>query len=349
MVLLPMRARAFGIAFAMAVTSQGLFAAVPASAVQAPWNIQVGGGDFMATSLNRFYPANITVHRGDVVNFNWAGFHTVTFNPPAGKSVLDYVGPPGVSGSNTLSTASTVVNGTPTFGPGPGGPPPFTLNIGAGLPAGDYKFQCMLHQFMHGVITVSNESQLPSTDAQNQALAQTQIAADMARAAKLNNELVSHPEDHVQVGASTRVVELLNFFPTAITVRSGEELSFNDPDLADPHTVNFGPESPDPLAQLLPSGNPRNVKLGDAVSSGFMFSRSQYDYWNLKVAGIPGLRPNTEFNATFNNSSSKTQTFPFYCALHGGISPDGKQVFGMSGYITVLPAKADDGGGGNTG
>src|ERR1700704_55060 len=176
MVLLPMRARAFGIAFAMAVTSQGLFAAVPASASQATWNIQVGGGDFNFTELVRFYPADITVHRGDVVNFNWAGFHTVTFNPPAGKSVLDYVSPPGVPGSNTLSTASTVVNALPSGGgPGSPPPPPFTLNIGAGLAAGDYKFQCMLHQFMHGVIRVSNNDKLPSTDAQNHALAQTQI------------------------------------------------------------------------------------------------------------------------------------------------------------------------------
>lgn len=358
MVPFPVRARTFGIALTLAITSLGLFAAAPAAA-EGPqtWDIQVGGGDFNFTQLTRFYPADITVHPGDLVNFNWGGFHTVTFNPPAGLSVLDYISPAGAGGSNKLDMRRTFVNGTPAFGgPGSGQPPAFTVTIGSSLPTGSYNFQCMLHQFMHGVIRVTHRGELPSTNAQNTVLAQAQIAADMARAAALDNRLTRGVDegDGVQVGASTRTFDLTKYYPSAITIQSGDRVSFNDPDLLDPHSVTFGPESADPNVQLFPYGNPGSVNPGDSVSSGYLFSRSQYDYWNLRVVGrIPGfppIRPMTRFSATFNNPGTVAQTFLFYCEIHGGIGKNPvtgqPEVFGMSGSITVLPANNDESGGG---
>src|ERR1700716_2157447 len=131
MLRLSARARTFALATVLATASLGIATTIPASASGSTWNVQVGGGDQGFTGLNRFYVSDITVHPGDAVNFNWAGFHTVTFNPPAGKSVLDYVSPPGLTGSATLDTPTTFVNGTPGGG-GPGSPPPspFTLTIG---------------------------------------------------------------------------------------------------------------------------------------------------------------------------------------------------------------------------
>ena len=74
-------ARKLAVGSALAIASLGIVFPIPAGAAAPPghWDITVGGGDFQATQLTRFYPSNITVHPGDGVSFNWMGFHTVTF------------------------------------------------------------------------------------------------------------------------------------------------------------------------------------------------------------------------------------------------------------------------------
>src|SRR6267143_7147160 len=146
------RVRAFALASALAVASLGFAGAVPAAA-SGTWQVSVGPVVPFYTQLNRFYLNNITVHPGDEVDFNWLGFHTVTFNPPPNLSLLDFAffGTP--TASNSLDTPSTFVNATPAFSSDPNvAPAPFDLPSGSNLPAGNYRFQCQLHQFMKGVI-----------------------------------------------------------------------------------------------------------------------------------------------------------------------------------------------------
>ena len=334
------RARTFGIASALAIASLGIVAPVPAAAGggATTWHVTVGP-ERGFTGLLDYYPSDITVHPGDTVEFAWAGGHTVTFNPPANLSVFDYA-IFGVTTPNTLDTPTSFVNGSAGFG---GPTPPFDVTIGNNLPEGTYRFKCMLHLNMEGRIRVTN-GRLPSTDAQNQALAKTQIAADTARAAKLDRRLSrdSGKDESVLVGARENVVELVKFYPSSITVNSGDPVIFRDRDRGDPHTVTFGPDSrpffPD---QLLPYGNPGNVSPGDTLSSGFLYSKSQFDYWNLGIAGAEGFAvqpPTTKYAVTFNNPGTTPVTFNFYCELHGAIDPATGAVFGMSGSVTVLPA-----------
>src|SRR6267378_2409432 len=148
------RVRVVGVASALAIVSLGFVGAAPAAAA-GPWNITVGSFTGFYTSLNHFYPDDITVHAGDTVRFNWMGFHTVTFNPPSNLSLLDFAffGTPSAS---SLDTPTTFVNATPAFSSDPNvAPAPFDLPIGSNLPAGNYRFQCQLHQFMKGVIHVT--------------------------------------------------------------------------------------------------------------------------------------------------------------------------------------------------
>jgi plastocyanin len=202
----------------------------------------------------------------------------------------------------------------------------------------------MLHIGMSGTIHVTNGT-LPSTDAENQTRAHARIAADRARAAKLDSRLSrrSGEENGIQVGASENVVELVKFYPSSITVRSGDSVTFTDRDRGDPHTVTFGPDNrpffPD---TLLPYGNPRNVSPGDTLSSGYLYSRQQFNYWNLGIAGALVQPPTTSYTTTFNNPGTTPVTFAFYCELHGFLDPATGAVFGMSGHVTVLPAKSDD-------
>jgi plastocyanin len=342
MTRLSARARAFGISSVLAIASLGLLAPVPAAAGgSATWNVTVGPEQGF-TGLLKFYPSDVTVHPGDTIAYNWAGFHTVTFNPPADKSVLDYAFLGFSSPTSTLDTPTTFVSGSPAFGPGP--PPPFVVTIGQNLPTGTYHFKCMLHIGMSGTIHVTN-GPLPSTDAQNQARAQAQIAADTARATTLDSRLSgrSGEDDGIQVGARENVVELTKFYPSSITVRSGDAVTFTDRDKGDPHTVTFGVDNrPFFPNQLLPYGNPGNVSPGDTLSSGYLYSRQQFDYWNLGVAGPLVQPPTVRFTTRFNNPTNKPVTFAFYCELHGGIDPATGAVFGMSGYVTVLPSEHED-------
>jgi plastocyanin len=349
MLRLAARARTFGVATAVAIGSIGVLAPLPASAAwaQTTWNITVGGGDFAsAASLDRFYVSNITVHPSDVVNFNWQGFHTVTFNPLAGKSVLDYVFPPGLTGSTTLDTPATFVNGLPGGGGGPGSPPPppFTLTIGAELPNGTYHYQCMLHQFMHGSIRVTR-GDLPSTDAENQTRAQAQMAVDIARAASLNAAFTrrgSENEGEALVGAGDHTVDLINYYPTEVRVQAGQQVTFKLADFGDPHSVTFGYANANP--PLAPPGeifasapSPATYGGGD-LNSGYLMSRSMFKYWNL-AGKLPGFTRRSEYTITFTTPG----TYGFYCTIHGGILPDGT-VVGMSGHVTVVAPEDDHAG-----
>lgn len=338
------RARTLGLSMALATTGLGAVATVPASAgTQTTWNITVGGEHFASfASLNRFYVSDITVHPGDLVNFNWAGFHTVTFNPLAGKSVLDYVFPPGLTGSTTLDTRTTFVNGTPSGGgPGSPPPPPFTLTIGTNLPNGTYHFQCMLHQFMHGSIRVTR-GDLPSTDAQNQTRAHAQMAADIARSVALNAALMRRDsEDEALVGAGQRNFDLINYYPTDVRVQAGEQVTFRMADFGDPHSVTFGYANANPPLQppgeiFASAPSPATYGGGD-LNSGYLMSASQFKYWNL-AGKLPGFTRRSEYTIKFTTPG----TYGFYCTIHGGILPDGT-VVGMSGHVTVVAPEDDNG------
>jgi plastocyanin len=338
------RMRAFAAASVIAIASICFIGAAPINAAGL-WNINVGPFSPPYAQLNSFYPNDITVHAGDTVRFNWLGFHTVTFNPPPNLSLLDFAffGTP--TASNSLDTPTTFVNGAPAF-TSSGPPAPFDLKIGSNLPAGTYKFWCQLHQFMHGVIRVTN-GPLPKQDSDYQLIGAAQLKADTAKAASLDSRLIKtspKSEGEAVAGAGNKVAELFNFypsFPANITIKVGDELTFTSRDLHEPHTVTFGnePNPSDPFGSVFPSG-PGNPKAYDGTSdlnSGFLFDESQYDYWRLGNSILSAAVPRTEFSVTF----TKPGLYPFYCALHGGPHAAG-QINGMSGNILVLPAEHGD-------
>ncbi len=191
----------------------------------------------------------------------------------------------------------------------------------------------MLHQFMHGSITVTNGA-LPRTNDENKALAAARIAADTNRATALDAKLTRqarHDDGEAVVGASQKVVEIVKFWPQSITVRVGEEFSFTDRDLHEPHTVTFGPVAgnfQDPTFGVFPSGpgNPEVYDGTSALNSGFLFHRSMYEYWNLKVSAISAAVPRTEFTVTFTTPTAAGNPINFYCALHGRLKPGRQRV-----------------------
>jgi plastocyanin len=357
------RARAVGFASAVAIAGLGAVGPLQASATESTpttWHLTVGTGDPNSFFLgaNRFYIPAITVHQGDTVEFGWGGFHTVTFNPPSGKSVLDFAFPPGLQGPNTcpagspaalrcLDTPTEFVNGVPAGGPGPGGPPPaFDVRIGDHLPTGTYHYQCMLHQYMHGAIkVVAPDKHLPKTDAQVQAEASALMFADVQRARALDAAFTQRSggdenEGGATVGAGDRVVEAIKFYPESFTIRSGQSVTWVNRDPHDPHSVTLGTDPGIP-AEFFPSASSGTTYGGGNLNSGYLFSQSQANYWNLAASPLASLAPTTRYTIRFVNNGSGPVTYNFFCVIHSQIDPVSGVRFGMQGWVTVLPSNDD--------
>ena len=301
----------------------GLFGSPALAAATHTWQVQAGSLSFDAAGPsgggNRFYPAAIAIHAGDSVTFTPIGAHTITFNRPAGP-VFQLFGP---FGNTTITSATQPVN-SGIIGEAPGAS--YTLTFASTLPVGRYTVICGLHIGMTEKIHVLPASaELPRTDADYRAIAQEQIADDLAAQAEIAADARSETEDEdgspsVLVGAGNKRVTNLRFFPAAITVHLGQTVTFlktHDP--TEPHTVTFGTELPGP-----PVAYGGSTYSGtEDISSGFMSTRAQYAFYQL--AGTPLPVALTKYRVTF----TAVGVFSYLCVLHDGI--------GMRGTVHVVP------------
>jgi plastocyanin len=317
-------------AAAAALCITGLFAS-PANASSIIWHIQAGSAAFAPGPFglplgggNRFYPDSIAIHPGDSVAFTPIGAHTITFNRPAGP-VFAFFGPSGVT---TVTSSSSAVN-SGIIGAGPPPQPAFTVTFASTLPAGRYKFICMLHVGMSENIDVLPISAaLPKTDAQYGAMAQREVAKDLEKLADIAdkaNKKYDGGEPTVLVGAGDKRVSNLRFFPSTITIHKGQTITFlKTQDPTEPHTVTFGPENPDEFLQLLPSGGTTYNGTG-TVNSGFLSTKRQFKYYQLAGVLPPPVKM---FKVTFTAVSPPTG-FSYICELHDDV--------GMRANVIVVP------------
>jgi len=318
------RIASFALAAALSIT--GLFASPALAASAHTWSVQAGSIAFGSAGPvgggNRFYPAAVSIHQGDSIAFNVFGAHLLAVNRPAGP-IFTLFGPP--SFSATLTSPTQAVNSS-IIGTGPV-PDTFTLTFASTLPAGHYTVICGLHVGMTETVDVRPAGQaLPKTDAQYTSEAQKEITKDLDAvadaAAKANKKTADANQPTVWAGAGDKRVTNLRFFPASITIKVGQTVRFvktHDP--TEPHTVTFGPESPDPLIQLLPSGGNAYDGTG-TTNSGLLSTRRQFAYFQL--AGTP-LTQVTTFDVKF----TKSGTYPYICELHDEI--------GMVGQVIVNP------------
>ena len=287
------------------------------------WHVQVGsggltGGAFDGRAGNAFYPGTIAVHAGDRIVFTPVSPHTVTFNPPPTFKFVLFAP---THSAGTLDSPTAFVNsGFNPFAP----PSPFTLTVDAGLPAGSYKYICLLHVGMSGTVNVLS-GELPRTDAEYGAIAQREIARDLATAAKIAAEARENNDDEdgaptVSVGVGNNRVTNLRFFPSPITIHVGQTVTFlktHDP--TEPHTVSFGPPPPPlvppELAELFPAGSTTTGNpFTTLVHSGWLQTKKQVDFYAFASSPFP-LRPvvaRTKFKVTFTAIGE----YDYICAIH---------------------------------
>jgi plastocyanin len=225
-----------------------------------------------------------------------------------------------------MITSATQRANSGIFGFGPGDA--YTLTFTSSLPAGSYTVICGLHLGMTETIHVLPPSAaLPKNDAEYRAIAQREIARDLAALAEIAADARENNEDEdgspgVLVGAGNKRVSNLRFFPEAITVHVGQTVTFlKTQDPTEPHTVTFGTEPADPVAQLMAYGG-STYSGTENISSGFMSTKAQYNFFQLTGTPLPVAL--LKYKVTF----TAVGDFSYICVLHDGA--------GMRGTVHVV-------------
>jgi plastocyanin len=315
--------------------------AVPGSALAETWQLQAG-----AESPNRgaqalaFLPNEIWIHAGDSIRWTFPTHerHTLTFlkpgqtRPPAfGPTFGVLVGCPGVTpdgmsffGSTCLTSDVLLLDQNTTT------PPAYSVTFPT---AGNFKFVCLVHADMTGVVHVLN---LPEPLPHDQDFYDRQAQSEQARLLADAAILAYQPGSGVAAGlgevvtpsgAGSQTASLMRFVRQTIVVRVGDTVEWTNRDPSINHTVTFGAEPADPRppsANVTPTvDGARQAVISsapDSVNSGFL-SPAPQDRANLAQAN-PGV---TRFRVTFTSPG----TFNYICAVHDQL--------GMGGKVIVHP------------
>ena len=313
----------------------------PGSALADTWQLQAGAeSPNRGTQALAFLPNEIWIHAGDSIRWNFPTHerHTLTFlkpgqtRPPAfGPTFGVLVGCPGITPDESSFDGSTcVTSDVLSLDQSTITPPTYSVTFPT---AGNFKFACLVHADMTGVVHVLNLSEpLPHDqdfyDRQAQS-EQARLLDDASCMAHLpdNDVAAGMGEVVTMTGAGSQTVSLMRFVRQTVVVRIGDTVEWANLDPSINHTVTFGVEPADPRphsANVTPTldGARQAVisSTSDSVNSGFL-SPAPQDRANLTQSS-PGV---TRFRITFTSPG----TFNYICAVHDQL--------GMGGKVIVHP------------
>lgn len=313
------------IAAAVALAAVALAAAGPgAAATHRTWVVTAG---VQAPAQNArhgiqavdYLPRELWIDAGDTVVWKvpTGEPHTITFlargqrTPvfdPANPLVTQRQGPAVYGGSGYRN--SGVMPAAAIGGPKDG---PTTYRLTFTKP-GDYRYLCLLHGEMAGIVHVLPAGTPPPfTQAQYAAQGARQAKTLIAQARML--ERVARQAARTQTrlviaGTGDGRIEDQDYLPARLTIHVGQSVTFLNLDPEAPHTVTFGAEPKQPGAVVKPYGNPAAF-AGGALNSGYF--------------GVAPPWPRPTFTVRF----TKAGTYRYHCALH--------DVNGMQGVVVVKP------------
>jgi plastocyanin len=223
----------------------------------------------LGSAVNDYFPHVTTIHVGDKVKFQAAGFHTVEF-PAKGKDPAQLLVPNGtkVSGVNDAAGVPFWFNGQDNYSFNPTLLKPkygktVTLNpkkgLQSGLPlapklkpmtvkftkAGTFTYYCTVHPGMQGAVkVVKKRKKIPSAKG-HAAKVKAQYARDLKIAKALPKTQV--PAGVVDVGvAGKHGVEFYGMLPAKVSIPAGQSLQFRMTEGSfEAHTATFGPGNPE--------------------------------------------------------------------------------------------------------
>jgi len=319
--------------------------------VQAQWQASVG-----AESTDRgsqalaFLPNQFWIHAGDGIRWTFPTHerHTLTFlkpgqtRPPGFGPVFGVpVGCPGLTPDGSSFDGSACVTSGVLLLPEDAGPTADVPSYSVTFPsAGNFKFVCLIHADMTGVVHVLNLSELlPHDQDFYDREAQSEQASLLASASRGEARGASVDEGRAQrgvaagtgeivvTGGGSQTASLMRFLRNTIVVQVGDTVEWTSLDPSINHTVTFGAEPADPRVRSTnltqDSDGPWHAVIitpADNVNSGFV-SPAPQDRATLPQAN-PGL---TRFRVTFMVPG----TFNYICAVHDQLN--------MKGTVIVHP------------
>jgi plastocyanin len=312
-----------------------------------------------------FFPARLTVHVGDTVKWNLAGFHTVTFPGrkvpfpfirPFGKQpvINDAAGNPffwsGVAPQLAIGPLAiaplgpaTIANPSQTRSSGllrifqatqKHPPAPYSLTF---TQPGTYKFLCAVHAWMRGTVRVVGTGAPADTQATVSAKQKAQIAASVATLKALDTQKPSSNKV-VWVGTGVRRgPSITSFYPQVLTINPGDMVSFVQHDQTDIHTVTFGPEAytkqiEDTFVQpgRVPLLNPLGALPSDPPGAPLIYDGSNHGNGFAGAGILTEAGTNTPGGThVWNVKFTKPGTYRYECVIHQG----------MDGTIKVISIK----------
>jgi plastocyanin len=323
------------------------FAVLASPSANAQWQATVGAqSKDKGRQALAFLPNEIWIHAGDSITWTWQTdlIHTLTFLTPGQPYPTDFtVGCPGFSANPAIFDGSTCVT-TPPQVTGQR----FTVHFPK---AGNYKFECLVHLTMTGVIHVLNVSEiLPHNQDfyDDQAAAQRRQILTDTDANQHHGDVVGDDDDahgfsvrvihkHVTAGfgderatpGGLQQLAIERFLKGTVVIHAGDTVEWGNFDPDEPHTMTFGAE---PTDQFDPSSNvtvdddgARHAIItspSENVHSGFILA---------VLADQPGLptNPVTGSHTRFRVTFTQPGTYNYRCVLHDNL--------GMKGRIIVVP------------
>jgi plastocyanin len=318
---------------------------VPRTGLANTWQLQAGAEspDFGRQAI-AFLPNEVWIHAGDSIRWTFPTHerHTLTFlkpgqtRPPGFGPVFGIpVGCPGLTpDGSSFDGSACVTTGVLLLDQNTTDAPTYTVTFPS---TGNFKFVCLIHADMTGVVHVVDASQaLPQDQEYYDREAQREQKLLLAHAPRIADQGEDVPANHVAAGigqivtttgAGAQTVSLMRFVGQTIVVRVGDTVEWTSLDPSINHTVTFGTEPADPRPAspgvTLTLDGARQATIGsptDSLNSGFL-SPAPQDRANLAQSN-PGV---TRFRVTFTSPG----IFNYICAVHDQL--------GMKGTVTVHP------------
>ncbi len=278
------------------------------------WHVVVGvESQDHAIQGMAFLPNVLWVNVGDSIVWTsrTGEIHTVTFLPPGQQPPpFDETNPQQINrvGGNVYDGKHYFNSGLLSNVTNSGFPASKSYRLAFGV-TGDFTYYCLVHPTMIGIVHV-RPAGTPYPYSQ-QAYDQ-QIKAGVQGIMRDGQRLIGkaqHLADnhHVVAGIGDGLVSIVRFYPQRVVIHVGEQVTFTNYDVMEPHTVTFGPEQKDIFH---PYGDPKHFDGTKPLNSGYI-----------------GLAP-AWFGTTFTVTFTSAGTFKYICALH--------DYLGMVGEVVVL-------------
>lgn len=178
------------------------------------------------------------------------------------------------------------------------------LELSKDIAPGGYTFVCVLHPFMSGKLTVTDEAadRLTRSEVRVEARAERADVREEARGFRAPRVRAKAEERTVVVGWGDRTTSVNRFAPSKLEVPAGTIIRFEAQNPYEPHTVTFDQaEKPDFIPLLAPFGT---------ESDG-------YYYGGPASSGIFGAK-GTRFSGSFSLGFQQSGSYEYVCLLHPG-------------------------------